>query len=194
MKKIRRVLAIVVIASLSLSVSAFANNTVWERFMRNNFDVIAIGEIIGISKSGYEIYVDGTIVSARGDREQLHPEAMQLVLVDPGQIYVGNGNVICQAGDYVLAAAVKKKNADYYEGYMYKVDGLDKASLKLDIHDRASASFLLEVAMIEDFIHSDGQNTEFGTRVSSDGKTMQALRYKDKSHRDAEVIFEVDNR
>lgn len=188
--------ALLSITVFLIALPASAGDLVWERIMRNNHDVMAVGEIVELTDSVCVIEVRDTVVSARGNRKQLKPDTISLSIDKEDQLtppYVGNRDALRQVGDYALVIADKGREGSLFDGYMYKVDGLDKRTLCLEIHGGASSGFLLEVKMIEDFIHSDGEHTEFGYRKSKDGKTRQAVRFRDQSRRDkdAEVIFEV---
>lgn len=178
---------ITMLAALTV-VEAESSDLVWDRLMRNTHDVLAIGEITDLSNEFCVMKVHSTIVSTQGDREQLKPEVIELKHVYDGWAktwsYVGNNDLQCKVGDYVLVSADKERNSSYFTGNMYKVSSLDKTDLSIEISSLASAAFKKEVAMIEDFVHSDGRYNEFEVRTTNDEKSEQVFRFSDKSHTD----------
>ena len=173
----RRILIIVVslifIFPMATAVGAVQNDTPWERLMRNKDDVIAVGQITQVVDNLCTIEVAHTIVSTLGENRQLRPESIVLCLGrNRGELswdYVGNRNVQAQAGDCVIVAANQIKGSTRFSGYMYKTDSTDFQTLLIQTPRDASPAFLMEVAMIEDFIHSDGVYNTFEIQTTGDG-------------------------
>ncbi|MEA5067048.1 MAG: hypothetical protein VB065_13500, partial [Eubacteriales bacterium] len=119
--------ALLSITVFLIALPASAGDLVWERIMRNNHDVMAVGEIVELTDSVCVIEVRDTVVSAHGNRKQLKPDTISLSIDKEDQLmppYVGNRDALRQVGDYALVIADKGREGSLFDGYMYKVDGL----------------------------------------------------------------------
>ena len=156
------------------------------RFMRNDHDVLMIGEISSLDENKMVIDAVDFIVSEGNmwpEHEQLRPKTATVTNVSSLQHLERIRDL--KAGDYVIASLNKEGDVFSIAWGLYQVDALDYKTLNVIANDAETS------AVFTDFVNSGGTHIEFsnqGNKVTreEDGKEIIVYEKAETSVSDSE--------